>query len=134
MNNQQSFYMNNNFPNINNNLNPFLNQNNTIFDLNNINNNNINNINNFNNQNILFNQFQQNPNINFHNQNLNNEINNEQNLNQINNPQQNSEEDLKNKIQKNNSEMKLEHFWIDINQIGLLNAIIEFYRGLEMII
>ena len=125
MNNLQNFYMNNNFPNLNNNINPFLNQNNTIFGPNNITNNNINN---FNNQDILFNQFQQNPNINFPNQKQNNQINNNQNLNRIINLQQNSEEDLRNKIQKKNFEMKLDNFWIDINQIGLLNDIIDFYH------
>ena len=118
---QQNFNMNNNFifPNNNMNLNPFFNQNlaNNPFNNNNIN---MFNNNNFNNQNIL--------NFNYNNQNMNQHNNNNQNMNVINNNEQNLNNNLRNQIQKNNMEMNIDNFWIDINQIGLIDSIIQFYH------
>lgn len=121
MNMPQNFNMNNNNMNQNYNTNQFLNQNNLNIGFNNINNN-------LNNQNLFFNvPFQNMPNINLFNNNLN-QNENIINLNQISNEQQNMSLDLRNKIQKNNLEMKHDNFWIDINQLGLIYSIIEFYH------
>ena len=117
--NAQNFVMNNDYTNANNNsMNPFLNQYNSNYGFNNLNANN----NNFNIQNN--NIIQNIPNNNINNNNIiqNNQLNNNQNFNQV------LDNDLRNKIQKNNSKMNLDNFWIDINQIGILYSIIDFYH------
>lgn len=113
LNSPPNFIKNNNIMFPNNNLNPFINPN--LF---NQNVNNFNNVN-FNNQNI--------PNLNANNQNVN-QFNENQNINQINSNEQKASNDLRKQIQKTNSEMKLDNFRIDINQIGLINSIINFYH------
>ena len=103
--NAENFFLNINYTNSNNNsMNPFLNQNNTIIKSNIMNNNN----------------FIQ-----------NNQMNNIPNFNQLNNNQIFNSNNLRNKIQQNNSEMKLDNFWIDINQIGILFSILDFYKKTE---
>ncbi len=112
----QNFFMNNNFVNANNNV-PLINQYNANLGFNNMNNNN------FNNQNYNMLQNMQNNNFNNNNYIQNNQMNNSQNFNQMNNSQNFnpisnneiiSDDDLRNKIQKTNSEMRSNNFWIDI--------------------
>jgi len=133
MNFPQNFFMNNNFVNANSNV-PLINQYNANLGFNNMNNNN------FNNQNYNMLQNMQNNNFNNNNYIQNNQMNNSQNFNQMNNSQNFnpisnneiiSDDDLRNKIQKTNSEMRSNNFWIDINQIGLLHSIINFYHNTD---
>ena len=154
MNNNMINDMNNNMINNMNNNNMINNMNNNNM-INNMNNNmnknqmNQNNLNNNNNQNNSFNIMNPNNNFNFINQ-MNNNINNlnfpqnnnniyqinqdnqmnlNNQLNQMNQAMNNN--DLFNQIQKNNQMLDSSHFWINLNQINLINSIIDFCHGNE---
>ena len=118
----QNFNVNNNLMFPNNNINPNLIQSDMGF-------NNNNNNYNFNNHNVFTDQNLQNmPIFNIPNQNMN-QINYNQNLDQINNNEVNSNNNLKEQIQKTNLEMNSNNFWININQIELIDSIIKFYHN-----
>ena len=85
------------------------------------------------NQNIMpnqnFNQINLNQNFNQMNQNM---ISSNQNFNQMNNAQNmNMNMNLTSQIYSNNMNMDQNNFWININQISLLIAIIDFYHKTE---
>jgi hypothetical protein len=86
------------------------------------------------NQNIIpnnqnFNQIDQNQKFNQMNQNM---IPNNQNFNQINQSQNvNINMNFVSQIYNNNMNMNINNFWININQISLLLAIIDFYHKNE---
>ena len=86
------------------------------------------------NQNIMpnnqnFNQINLNQNFNQMNQNM---ISSNQNFNQMNNAQNmNINMNLISQIYSNNMNMDQNNFWININQISLLIAIIDFYHKTE---
>ena len=131
MDTTQSFNMENKCLNQNFVINPMLFQQQTNI--------NMNANNNIMNQNLLYNQMMQNMNnINQVNQNMipnnqnfnqmnQNVIQNNQNFNQM-NQNQNMNMNLVSQIYNNNMNMNENNFWININQIGLLLAIIDFYH------
>ena len=131
MDTTQNFNMENNSLNQNFVINPMLFQQQTNI--------NMNANNNLMNQNLLYNQMIQNMNnINQMNQNQNfnlmnqNIIPNNQNFNQINQNQNvNMNLNLVSQIYNNNMNMNINNFWININQISLLLAIIDFYHKTE---
>ena len=154
MDTTQNFNMENNTLNQNFVINPMLFQHQTNINMNANNNlmnqnllynqmiqnmNNINQMNqnqNFNlmNQNIIpnnqnFNQINQNQKFNQMNQNM---IPNNQNFNQMNQSQNvNINMNFVSQIYNNNMNMNINNFWININQISLLLAIIDFYHKTE---
>ena len=75
------------------------------------------------------NMIQNNQNFNQMNQNV---IQNNQNFNQMKNEQNmNMDMNLVSQINNNNMNMNINNFWININQIGLLLDIIDFYHKTE---
>ena len=128
MDTTQNFNMENNTLNQNFVINPMLFQQQTNI--------NMNANNNLMNQNLLYNQMIQNMNnINQMNQNQNfnqmnqNMIQNNQNFNQMKKEQNmNMDMNLVSQINNNNMSMNINNFWININQISLLLAIVDFYH------
>ena len=111
-------------------INPLLNQNYTNYNMN-INNNfpnqNFNQINQFQQNNMQFDMMNQMNQMNQINQmNPMNQMNQMNQINQMN--QMNNNINLEDEIIKNNQNLNYKKFYINLNQINLINSIIDFYK------